>query len=199
MKNTEKAYLSEEERKKSQIKDESEFKDEQELILKIKKKKEVMREEEGASDDLQQLKDLLQQHIIDDALVEKVLDQSELDHEELENIFDQIDTIEEIDNIDDYLPRDMRVTKEEYTAATHDDEILAIVEIKIHTALSQLASIAAPQTGWSMNLFSWFLTMLDKNLITIQEHHIDMQDSLHNSNRKQSPSIWKIIKDSLNK
>lgn len=197
MKNTEKAYLSEEERKKAQIKDEAELKKEQEAILKLEKKKEVVREEEAISDDLQRLRDLLEEHIVDDSLVNKVIEHAELDHEEIEKIFDQIDAIEKIDNIGDYLPKDMRVTKEEYAAATHNDETLTVVETKIHTALTRLAANTSPQNGWSINIFSGFLTMLDKNLITIQEHHIDMRDGLSKKWNQKSQSIWEIIKDSF--
>jgi len=128
MKSTEKSYLWEEERKRAQIKDETEQKKEQEAIIKAQKIKEVNREEEEISSDLGKLRDLLELHIIDDELVEKVIEQAELDHEEIEKIFDQIDAIEEIDNIDDYLPKNMRITKEEYAAATHNDKHLAVVE-----------------------------------------------------------------------
>lgn len=198
MKSTEKAYLSEEERRKAQVKDEAELKKEQEAIIKMQKLKEVNREEETISDDLWKLRDLLEKHVIDDELVKKVIDHWELDHEEVEKIFEKIDQIEAIDNIDDYLPKDMRVTKEEYAAATHDDDALVIVEAKIHAALWILSSNATVNSWGSMNLFSWFLTMLDKNLITIQEHHIDMQDGLNNWNKK-SLSIWQTIKDSFTK
>jgi len=176
MKSNEKSYLWEEERKRAQQKDEAELKKEQEAIIRMQKKKEVIRAEESISDDLWKLRDLLEKHVINDELIEKVMQEAELDHEDVEEIFEKIDEIEKIDNIDDYLPKDMRVTKEEYAAATHDDAELARVEHKIHAALSHLSQSSAPQTGGSVNLFSWFLTMLDKNLITIQEHHIDMKD-----------------------
>jgi len=178
MKSTEKSYLSEEERKKTKQKDEQELQKEQEAILKMEKKKEKMREEETISDDLQKLRDMLEDHIIDNSLVEKVIQHAELDHEELEKIFDQIDRIENLEKIDDYLPKDLRISKEEYAVATHDDKELIKVEEKIHTALTHLSSVITPQTWGSMNIFSGFLTMLDKNLITIQEHHIDLKDGL---------------------
>ena len=114
---------------------------------------------------------------------------------EVESLFfEKIDEIEAIDSIDDYLPKDMRVSKEEYTAATHDDTELSRVEDKIHAALTHLSQSSAPQTGWSINLFTWFMTMLDKNLITIQEHHIDMKDSLNPWNKK-TKNLWQTIKD----
>lgn len=137
MKNTEAAFLAEQEKKKRE-KNEKEKKKEQERILKMQKQKELVHEEESISDDLQKLRDLLEEHIIDDHLVEKVIEQAELDHEELEEIFQQIDAIEEIDGIDDYLPKDMRVSKEEYANATHDDEALVVVLAKIEKSLSVL-------------------------------------------------------------
>jgi len=172
MKSNEKAYLSEEERKKAKQKDEAELKKEQEAIIKMQKQKEVIREEESISDDLWKLRDLLEKHIIDDKLVEKVIDHGELNHEEVEEIFEKIDEIEAMDNIDDYLPQEMRVTKQEYAAATHDDNTLKVVEEKIHRALTHIAQVTSPSSWWSVNVFSGFLTMLDKNLITIQDQRL---------------------------
>lgn len=194
MKSTEKPYLSEEERKKSQAKDEAELKKEQEAILRQQKQKETIRAEEWISDDLQKLRDLLEEHIVDDALVEKVINHSELEHDEIEEIFEKIDELEAIENIDDYLPKDMRITKQEYAGATHDDAMLVQVEAKIQKALGHIASHANISQWWSINLFSGFLTMLDSNLVTIQEHNIDMQDSLR-PDTKNTKWLWQTIKD----
>jgi hypothetical protein len=90
MSNTEKTYFNEEERKK-QEKSEKEKKKEQEKILMFEKKKEENREEEEIHNNLQKLRDLLENHIIDDTLVEKVLSGNELDHEEMQDIFEKID------------------------------------------------------------------------------------------------------------
>ena len=194
MKSNEKSYLWEQERKRAQTEDEAELKKEQEAIIRMQKKKEVISAEESISDDLWKLRDLLEKHVIDDLLIKKVMQEAELNHKDIEEIFEKIDEIEAIDSIDDYLPKDMRVSKEEYTAATHDDTELSRVEDKIHAALTHLSQSSAPQTGWSINLFTWFMTMLDKNLITIQEHHIDMKDSLNPWNKK-TKNLWQTIKD----
>lgn len=199
MANTERAYLNEEERKKQQKKSEEDLKKEQETILKIEKTKEINREEEAISNDLQKLKDLLEKHIIDDELVEKVLSGTEIDHEDIQEIFEKIDAIEDIDWIDDYLPKEMRVTKQEYANATHDDQECDRVIKKLHGSLTILAQHANPQQSGGINIFSWFLTMLDKNLVTIQEHHIDMKDTLESSRDTpvQSESLWETIKKSF--
>lgn len=199
MKNTEQAFLSEEERKKQQQKSEEDLKKEQEAIIKMEKKKEVIHQEEEASNDLQKLRDLLEEHIVDDALVNKVIEWTEIDHEDIQEIFEKIDEIEQIENIDDYLPKNMRVTKQEYADATHDDTACAEVITKLEKSLTILSQNANPQVWGSINIFSGFLTMLDKNLITIQEHHIDMKDSLQGPQDRKSESIWELIKWTFSK
>lgn len=195
MKNNEKFFLAEQERIKKE-KSEKEQKAEQEKILKAKKQQEYIHEEECIEQDLQKLRDLLDKHIIDDCLVQKVIDHAELEHDEIEEIFEKIDEIENIDNIDDYLPKDMRVTKAEYAAATHDDTVLAEVVTKIEQSLWILAHHANPAQIWgSINIFSGFLTVLDTNLITIQEHHIDMKDTLAKNTHPKG--IWESIKESI--
>ena len=139
------SYLNEEERKKYQKKSEEELKRERELILKMEKTKEIIREEENISNDLQTLKDLLEKHIIDDTLVEKVLSKTEINHEDIQEIFEKIDVIEDIDGIDEYLTKDMRVTKDEYLQATQDDETYKRVTFKIQNALALLAQHINPQ------------------------------------------------------
>ena len=185
--------FSEQERQKRE-KTENEKREAEEQILRAKKSREYICEEEHTEHDLQKLRDLLDQHIIDDALVEKVLCHTEITHDDIEEIFEKIDELEALENIDDYLPRDMRVTKEEYAHATHDDEAAKLVITKIEWCLWILANQANPSGVWgSINIFSGFLTMLDKNLITIQEHHIDMKDSL--SKEKKVKGIWESIRE----
>lgn len=165
----------------------------------MEKTKEIIREEENISNDLQTLKDLLEKHIIDDTLVEKVLSKTEINHEDIQEIFEKIDVIEDIDGIDEYLTKDMRVTKDEYLQATQDDETYKRVTFKIQNALALLAQHINPQQSWWVNIFSGFLVMLDKNLVTIQEHHIDLKDSLEarRSKNTQKDSIWQVIKTSF--
>ena len=107
----------------------------EEQILRAKKLRECISEEEHTEHDLCKLRDLLDQHIIDDSLIEKVMCKTEISHGEVENIFEKIDELESLENIDEYLPKDMRITKEEYAAATHDDTILATVVTKIENCL----------------------------------------------------------------
>lgn len=193
---SEKSYINEEERKKLE-KSEKEKKKEQEKLLQFEKKKAQIHEEEEAYNNLQKLRNLLEDHIIDDALVEKVLSGDEISHEEMEDIFDKIDEIEDIEDIDKYIPKDMRVTKDEFTAAIHNDEQYEKVLWKLHQVLWVISQHITPQTTGSVNLFSGFVTLLDRNLVTIQEHHIDMKDSLSNLKNNPLPkeSIWSAFKN----
>lgn len=192
-----KSYLNEQERKKLE-KTEQEEKAEQEKILEFQKTKEYIREEEKTSDDLSKLKDLLEDHIIDDELVQKVISWAEIEHEELEEIFAKIDEIDAVEDIDKYLPKELRVTKEEYSNATHDEVYRVQLITKLNSALTVLAnSISDNSWIWSINIFSGFMTLLDKNLILIQEHHIDIKDSLEeiDKDKKQNKSLWEEIID----
>ena len=193
MKNNEKFFLAEQERQKREKTKAEKLKIEEDF-LRAKKSKEYVHEEEEVESDLQKLKNLLEEHIIDDTLIEKVIAKTEIDHEDIEEIFEKIDEIEALENIDDYLPKDKRITKEEYAHATHDDAAARIVIQKIEWCLSVLAAQANPGSLWgSINIFSGFLTILDKNLITIQEHHIDMKDSL--TSAPKTKGIWQSVKD----
>lgn len=99
----------------------------------------------------------------------------------MQEIFEKIDEIENMEDIDEYIPKDMRITKEEYAAALHDEEDYKQVLQKLHGVLGILASHVTPQTTGSINIFSGFVTLLDQNLVRLQEHHIDMQDALKDS------------------
>ncbi len=192
MKNNETVYLAEQERQKRKKTQAEKLKAEEDII-RAKKNKEYVHEEEEVEHDLQKLRDLLDEHILDDALIEKVIAKTEIDHEDIEDIFKKIDELEALENIDDYLPKNMRVSKEEYAHATHDQQATKQVIIKIEKCLWVLWQHASPSMGWSINIFSGFLVMLDKNLVTIQEHHIDMKDSLDKDPKVKG--IWESMKD----
>lgn len=173
----EQPYINEEERKK-QKKSKQEHREEQENLVLFEKKKAEIREEEKTALDLQKLKELLEAHVIDNTLIESIIQKTVLDHKKIEEIFKKITEVESLKNIDKYLPKDMRVTQEEYARATHDATKRRKVMEKIENCLTLLAQNISPQTWASLNLFWDFMFLLDKNLILIQEHHIDMKDAL---------------------
>lgn len=186
---------------------EEDIKAEEKKLLFTEKKKAELKEYIKTDEALIKLHDLLDSHdieldIADVEHIQKSLDGEELSHDDIEDILEKIDTIENSDEIDKYLPPELRITKQEYHNALVNDEARQQIIKKLDSALTV---ISTQTTGWttanlSANVFSGYMAMLDKQLIAIQEHHIDMQDHLvnidtiKNPNTKQSTLWEKIIK-----
>lgn len=98
--------------------------------------------------------------------------------------------MEEIKNIDNYLPFELRITKDDYSRALSDDLFRVQTLTKLDSALTLLANKINPDSAMWLNLFSWFLTVLDKNLIVVQENTIDVKDNLKEFDEKK---FWKKI------
>ena len=111
-------------------------------------------------------------------IANKILSWEQITSEEIKEIFDKIDEIEDIKNIDDYLPRSLRITREEYIKAVKDDIFREKTITKLNTSLVLLSNKINPDSAVWLNLFSWFVTVLDKNLIRIQENTIDIKNWL---------------------
>ena len=180
----ESAKYSEAEKKQKNISEE-ELKEEQKKFLHQEKKKAEVKEHIKTDEALMKLHDLLDSHdleldIADVEHIQKSLDGEELSHDDIEDILEKIDTIENSDEIDKYLPVDLRMTKQEYHNALVNDEARQQVIQKLDSALTLISSQAIGGTTANLwaNIFSGYMAMLDKQLIAIQEHHIDMQDHL---------------------
>lgn len=163
---------------------EAEQKTEQIKLLHAEKKKAEIKEHIKADEALTKLHNLLDSHdveldIEDVEHLQKALSGDELNHDDIEDILEKIDTIENSDDIDDYIPTELRITKQEYHNAIIDDSCRKNVIKKLDWALTIISN---NMTGWTMNMWGnifWgYMAMLDKQLIAIQEHHIDMQDHL---------------------
>ena len=69
---------------------------------------------------------------------------------------------------------------------------------KLDSALTMLAQQANPNAGLSLNIFSGYIAMLDKKLVSIQENHIDIKDNLKEVDEKKgirtpSKTLWEGI------
>ncbi|MDD5770560.1 MAG: hypothetical protein PHE25_06320 [Candidatus Gracilibacteria bacterium] len=145
---------------------------------------------------LQDLESLLDKGIISENTFKDILKGKEISKTQIEEIFDKIDQIEDIKDIDKYLPKNLRISKEEYKQALEDTIVRTQVLTKINTALTIIVEQINPSSGIGLNLFSGFLTVLDKNLILVQENTIDIKDSLEDLNKKHETkklSLWKKI------
>jgi hypothetical protein len=191
--------LKEEENKKKKL-TEKENKENNKKILEHKKTKEKISVEIEADENLDSLKNLIQKWIITEKTAEKIIAWENIDEKIVTQIFEQIGKIEAIKDVDKYLPKELRITKEEYSKALHDDIFRTKTITKLDSALTLLSHQVNPDTAMWLNLFSGFLTILDKNLILIQEHNIDIKNNLKTIEKAKNPppknlSLWeKVIK-----
>ncbi len=187
--------LKESEKKKKEA-TEKEVSENRKKVLEHQKVKEKISVEVQAEEDLMDLKELVEKGVITKETAKKVVEGEEIDENTVKEIFEKIDRMDEIKDIDDYLPADLRVTKEEYQKALQDDVFRVQTITKLNSALTLIASKINPESAMWLNLFSWFLTVLDKNLILIQENTIDVKESLEEVDEKKfgkkedNRSLW---------
>ncbi len=179
--------LKEEENKKKKI-SEKQQKENNRKIAEHHKIKEKIWVEIEAEENLLDLKELVELGVISKETAEKVASWNDINEEVINDIFEKIDELENIKDIDKYLPPELRISHDDYIKALHDDIFRVQMLTKLDSALTLLAEQINPNsTGW-VNLFSWFLTVLDKNLIIVQENTIDVKDSLQEVEKKK---FWK--------
>ncbi|QFR39236.1 hypothetical protein A9Q91_03295 [Candidatus Gracilibacteria bacterium 28_42_T64] len=177
---------NEQEKKKKKI-DEKELKEQQKKIIDQQKTKEYIKTEIDTEDQLHSLHELVDKGILSQEHVEQIIAGEDLDEDTIKDIFDKIDQMEELKDVDKYLPSDLRITKDDYHTALHDDIFRTKTITKLDTALTLLSQQINPDTAGGINLFSGFLTVLDKNLVTVQENTIDIKDSLVEIEDKKYP------------
>ena len=137
--------------------------------------------------DLQQLKELVEQWVVDKQLYESIKRDSQISAEEVQEVvneldvkdlFDKLDQIEKFEDIDNILPSNIRVSKQEYLAALHDPTKKEPVIAKFNTALNIVYTNYRGISNYKRNMFSNYVTLLSKKLIPLQENIIDLKNSL---------------------
>ncbi len=93
--------------------------------------------------------------------------------------------MEDMKDVDKYIPKDLRISKDEYMKAVHDDIFRVQMLTKIDSSLTLIANQINPDGMLWLNIFSWFLAVLDKNLIKVQENTIDVKYSLKDIDEKK--------------
>lgn len=167
--------------------------------LEFKKQKEFISVELEVENDLHYLKDMINSWFVSQETARKIIDWVQISNEEIKDIFDKINQIEEVKEIDKYLPREYRITQEQYFKAISDDIFRVQVLTKLDSALALLSKQIVPDTAMGLNLFSWFIWVLDKNLILIQENTIDIKTWLKKVDEQKSTkkdiklSFWQKI------
>lgn len=159
--------------------------------------KEKISNRNNRESELFDLKNALSKCLVDADLVVKLDSNDLLDSSNLDEIFDKIDEIDSIDNIDNYLPKYLRITKEEYNLAVNDSIQRLKTLTKLNTSLILLSDQISGDAFSNVSIFSWYLFLLDKNLTILQENTIDIRDNLQEIEDKKNPkkklSFWQQI------
>ncbi len=188
------AWKYSEQEKKKREKSEKEKKKEKMKILKEMKRKKEIQEINKTEEFLKKLKDLIvdESHKLADRtrdVIEKAISEDIITKEEIENILEKIEEIESTEDIDRYLQKEDRITSEEYKKALSDDEARVIVMKKLNNALTILYRYTNSGDLTWLNLFSWYLAILDRKLVMIQENHIDIKENLEEVENKVNPKL----------
>lgn len=147
--------------------------------LEYKKDKEVLLARIDKDKNLSFLKSLVERGLIGASTVEQVLSNITLDSRALAEIFEKIDEIEATHNVDTIFPKVYRITREEYLLALENPVSRLQLLTKIDTSLVFIYDSLNPHASMGiLDFFSGFMHILDKNLIKIQEHTIDIKRSL---------------------
>ena len=143
--------------------------------LDLKNKQEKLQKLEQTENNLNSLKDLLEDWKLDyttSQLVENITQHNEISEDQIQEIFDKIDEIENNDAISKYLPEETRITKDDYQKSLKDDIFRTQTLTKLSTALTILAQHANPNSGMWLNLFTGFMAVLFKRIILIFKIHL---------------------------
>ncbi|MFZ4461825.1 MAG: hypothetical protein ACOYN2_04870 [Patescibacteria group bacterium] len=146
--------------------------------LEFTKDKEVLFAKIDQQKQLSFLKSLVERGLIGVGTAELMLSGQEIVGTEVEEIFDKIDEIEQVHNVDHILPVHLRLTKDEYLTAIADPTARANALQKLDQALTHLFELTNAHAHSPLDFFYSFFTMLNKNLVVVQENTIDMKRSL---------------------
>lgn len=198
-------FLKESDKKKKEISEEQKLHLEKWVNnikeLKNKEKKESEEENENLETTTDDILWLVEKWIISEETAKQITEWSEIDEESIKEIFEKIEEMEDLKDIDQYIPDDLRITKEDYSKALIDDVFRVQILTKLDTALTLITNQINPDSVMGLNLFSGFLTVLDKNLILVQENTIDVKDSLKEVDENKfwkkidNRNLWKKIVD----
>lgn len=179
----EKGRLDPDHNKKSIEELEKEIKAEKLKTLEFQKEKEALIAQLEAKKELAFLKNMVERGLISPDIAKEILKTNEVVNTAVEEIFDKIDEIEDLG--DEVLPKDLRITKEEYKNALVDEEAKEEAIKKLNNALDYLATGIIWDTTWfGLGFMRSFMSFLSdslswsKEMIQAQENTIDIKRSL---------------------
>lgn len=156
--------------------------------IKFKEKKEKIEISETTWELLLELEELVVEWVITADTAKKINAWEVLTKDEINDMFEKIKQIENIKNIEDYIPKNLIVSKQEYTKAINDKEERKNVLKKLNNTLSIVADNITGTPVPAINIFANFIELLDKNLILIQENTIDLKNTLEKVDKHANKS-----------
>ncbi|NVP17699.1 hypothetical protein HUU51_03190 [Candidatus Gracilibacteria bacterium] len=182
---------------KNRVISKEELEAEEKRQIDFKKQKEIINIEIEAEHNLDYLKNMLNKGVVSHETAKKIIEGIQISREEIKDIFEKISQIEEIKDIDKYIPKEYRISQEQYFKALNDDIFRTQIITKLDFSLALLSRQFTNETSSGLNLFSGFIGVLDRNLITIQENTIDIKSGLKRIKEGENKTIklplWKRI------
>lgn len=173
--------------KKKYYEDKYREKSEEELKEEVKKKLEFSKEKKkllvkiDKDKKLTYLKSLIERWLININTAKSIIKWEDLDNHQIKEIFDKIDEIFEVKNIDEILPKQYRITKNEYIKALENEKTRKEVLKKLDSSLDFLFQSSHTSFFWLMAFFSDLINSINnskKEIITVQWNIIDIKRSL---------------------
>lgn len=137
--------------------------------------------------DLQNLKELVEQWVVDKSLFESIKKDSILSNDEFQDVVDSVDMkevfeklneIENFEDIDSIVPKELRVSKDEYMQALKDPEKKKDVLAKFDKSLDIVANNFRGVAPFKRSVFTSYVWLLSKNMIDLQWKIIDIKRTL---------------------
>lgn len=154
---------------------------EKEDLIDFQKLQKKIREKIKTKEELDKLKDFIASGILSRERVENILSGEVLNTWEIHEILEKISQLQDLDQGNKILPRNFRITQQEYLEAITNFDKKVILLKKIDTALDQ---VYLSMWGWFMaSLFSFlsYNLILSKEAQEIQWSLIDIKNDIINT------------------
>lgn len=175
--------------------------DEEQEKEKIRKQLEHSKEKKkliniiDTSKDISFLKSLIERWLISVDVANTIIEWIEFDSEQIKEIFEKIDEIEHVKDVEKLLPKELRITKEEYITALWNENYRKATITKLNWALDYIYHTTHPFNSSFINL-SYIIVLLNQNLSKIHSNTIDIKRDLEKiDNISENKSIWKQTVD----
>lgn len=174
--------------KEKQIKEFDEKLEKEKIKEKLEygKEKQKLMDTIDASKNLTYLKSLVEKWLISMEVAKTIVEWKEFNNVQIEEIMGKIDEIEGVENIDKILPKDLRITKEEYIKALEDSIFREKIVTKLNWALDYMYQTSWDMNSWIINISS-MITLLNESLVKVQDHTIDIKRSLEEIDTDKNP------------